>query len=92
MPRLKKSEEQQADTILRAAIKRQQTMFDYNESKVASVMGVSVETYRRRRRSPENLTLGELRTLCKKLKLTDRDICLACGVTYRGTTPWEGLP
>lgn len=92
VPRLKKSEEQQANAVLLAAIARQQTYLGYTDDNVAAMIGVSMDTYRRRKRDPDGFRLRELRALRRKLQLSDRDLSACCGATYRGTTPWEGLP
>lgn len=87
MPRLRKPEPEQLNAKLRALIAYQTEILGYNTEQMAQGVGLCTRTYNRRRRYPDEIRVKELRALCRKLKITDRQVCEVLGVTYHGTTP-----
>lgn len=53
-----------------------------NHSDWARVIGVSQSTNYNRLHNPQSYTLGELRAICKRFKLTKEQIVELIGVTY----------
>ena len=89
MPRLKLRPNENADRELLTAIERQKTRFGYDNIKVSKFAQISPSTFYNKLRKPEGFTLKEMRLMVPRLKLTDRDVCAALGVTYHGSTVGE---
>lgn len=87
MPRVRKSENEQANTYFLALIDFGKRMNGYSNDSLALSTRVSVGTIYNRMNDPDKLLLQEFRRIAKVLHFTDRDICAIVGVPYKGTTP-----
>lgn len=70
MPRLKPSEQEEANRIIRAALSAGMERQALDNEQLASRMGITPQTIRSKRRRPETITVDELRRLSRLLKFT----------------------
>ena len=70
MPKLKPSEQEAANRVVKACISASMERQDLDNNDLAASLGLDVITVRRRRNKPEEFKLGELQKMAKKLKLT----------------------
>lgn len=83
MPRVTLTESQKFENLCKENMQICKNM--YTAKGLAKIMGVSIGTARTRLKSPDTLTLGELRLLCKRVGIEPRDfiggrISLYCDV------------
>lgn len=74
MPKLKTSANEQMDREVRAALTSGQIRRDLTDEKTAKALGISKQTYQRRKREPECISIGELRRLVRLFKISDAEI------------------
>jgi len=86
MPKLVKTPEEAMNLELLGAMSKQMIRLEYMDKHLYGWLKCAPNTLLRRKKQPETMTLGELRIICDKLHLTDREVCAALGVTYRGIT------
>jgi len=70
VPKLKPTEQEEANRIVRACISANMERQALDNEKLALVLGQNVVTVRRKRNSPETFTLLDMQRLAKKLKFT----------------------
>lgn len=71
MPRLKVSDKEERDRIIRAAIRGNQARFGVSDISLAAAMGLRLEGSRERiNKEPGKIRLGEMQEMAKLLKLT----------------------
>lgn len=73
MPRLKESEEQQKDKLIRAYIAKNMELYSLSDELVAIKLRCTKRTFQNKKKRPETFTLGELRKLCTVMKLKDEE-------------------
>lgn len=73
MPRLKESEEQKRDNVVRAYIAKNQTLYGLSDEEIAIKIRCTRRTYQNKKRKPATFTLGELRRLADAIKLSDEE-------------------
>lgn len=71
MPKLKETDEQQKDNVTRAHLAYYQELYKLSDEDIAIKMHCTRQTYQNKKKRPNTFTLGELRRLCKILKITD---------------------
>ena len=71
MPKLKKSDEEAKDDIVRAVINYGMATQDIDLERLSLIIGTSRTTLWRRYKKPHNFTIEELRDICRKLKIPD---------------------
>ena len=69
MPKLSKSEEQARDDCLVAVLEYCMVMQGMNKARLSAIAGINQRTLYKRFSQPDTMTLGELRAVCKKLKI-----------------------
>lgn len=74
MPKLKPSATEMMNREVRASLLAGQERKAMADQSVAKYMGACKETYQKRKREPEKMTLGELRCLIKLFKIPDQEI------------------
>lgn len=70
MPRLKPSDQEAANSIVRACISGNMERHHLDEEQLAVKVGVTKRTIQNKRKQPETLTLQELQRMAKALKFT----------------------
>lgn len=70
MPKLKPTEQEAANRIVRSCISANMERQAMNNEQLAAVLGQTAITVRRKRNSPENFTLQDMQRMAKKLKFT----------------------
>ena len=70
MPRLKPSDKEESHRVVRACISAGMERQALSNEQLATSLGVTAITVRRKRNSPQDFTLGELQKMAKKLKFT----------------------
>lgn len=70
MPKLKPSVFEERRRIVRSCIVANQTRYDYSDETLAKSLMLSVNTFRNRKKNPDNFTLIELQQLSRTLKFT----------------------
>lgn len=70
MARLKVSDEEKKNRIVRAAISGGQEREGYTDADMAKCLGVSVATYRAKKQAPGKFTLDDLQTIGRLLRFT----------------------
>ena len=83
MPKLKQSPNDKMDNSFRAAIASGMELSSVDAKSLASRLGIGESTLRRHRRNPSQCSLDELRSLCRLLSITPRQLCDICGVKYQ---------
>lgn len=86
MPKLKISENEMGNRALVGFIKNGMCRRGKPEIDARLLMGVSESTYYKRKRNPEDITLGQLRKIFSGLGATDELILEVFGRTERGRT------
>ncbi len=70
MPKLKTSSFEEHRRIVRACITANQERYGYNDEQLAKLLGISLQTFRKKKQTPDNFTLFELQALSHTLKFT----------------------
>lgn len=70
MPKLKPSEREASSRVVRACISNNMNLYALDKDFLAVKMGVTARTVQNKCTNPETLTLGELWSVSKTLKLT----------------------
>ena len=73
MPKIKQSEEQELNNIVRGCIKKGEEIAMLSEEQIAVKLHFTKRTYQNKKKRPETFTFGELRKLSKLLKF-DGDV------------------
>lgn len=73
MPKLKETEEQQKNNLIRAFIAKNMIIYNLSDEQVAIKIRCAKRTFQSKKKRPETFTLGELRRLCIALKLSDEE-------------------
>lgn len=73
MPKLKESQEQQKDRIVRAYIAKNMVLYGLTDAQIAVELHCTKRTFQNKMKRPETFTLGELRKLCVAIKLSDEE-------------------
>lgn len=74
MPKLKPSATEMMNREVRASLLAGQERKAMSDQAVATCIGVCKETYQKKKRAPEKLTLEEFRNLIKIFKIPDNEI------------------
>ena len=70
MPKLKLSEQETANRIIRSCISCNMEREDMDNKMLALILGQDVVTIRRKRNNPENFTVRDMQRLARALKFT----------------------
>ncbi len=70
MPKLKPSIYEECRRITRSCIAANQERYGYTDEQLAKLLCVTVQTFRKRKKAPDNFTLIELQSLGRTLKFT----------------------
>lgn len=70
MPKLKTSTFEEHRRIVRACITASQERYGYTDEQLAKLLGISLQTFRKKKQTPDNFTLFELQALSHTLKFT----------------------
>lgn len=70
MPKLKPTEREEANRIIRACISGNMERQAMNNEQLAAVLGQTAITVRRKRNCPENFTMLDMQRMAKALKFT----------------------
>lgn len=70
MPKLKPSIYEERRRITRACITANQERYGYTDEQLAKLLCVTIQTFRKRKKDPDNFTLLELQSLGRILKFT----------------------
>ena len=73
MPKLKESEDQKKDNLVRAYIAKNQALYGLSDEEVAVKIRCTRRTYQNKKRKPATFTLGELRRLADAIKLNSEE-------------------
>lgn len=79
MPKLRKTDAEKQNAYLLGTISKQMYVLDISRFQIAACMGVKEKTYYNRLKKPENLSLGELRSIIHKLHIPKEDMLSALG-------------
>lgn len=71
MSKIKETEAQLKDNIVRAYIAKNMALYNLSDDYVALKLHCTKRTFQNKKKRPETFTLGELRKLCKAIKLND---------------------
>ena len=74
MPKLRPSEEQQLNAIVRGYILKGEQTAMLSDEQIATKLHFTKRTYQNKKKRPETFTFGEFRKLCKVLKLNETDL------------------
>lgn len=74
MPKLKLTDAQKMDIAVRQAVARYTTETKSPHDVLSKAMGIARSTYFVRLKEPGDMTLDELRGLCRKLPITPEEI------------------
>lgn len=74
MPRLKPTEEQEMNNIVRGYILKGEQTAMLSEEQIATKLHFTKRTYQNKKKRPETFTFGEFRKLCKLLKLNETEL------------------
>ena len=74
MPKIKPSATEMMNREVRASLLAGQERKAMPDQSVAKYMGSCKETYQKKKREPEKMTLGEFRCLIKLFKIPDQEI------------------
>ena len=70
MPRLKPSEQEESNRIVRACISAGMERQALSNEQLAAFLGVTPITVRRKRNNPKDFSFGEMQLLARKLMMT----------------------
>ena len=74
MPKLKPSEEQELNAIVRGCILKREQIAMLSEEQIATKLYCTKRTYQNKKKRPDTFTFGEFRKLCKILKLNESEL------------------
>ena len=80
MPKLRMTDTQVQDALLRQAIKGSAGYFQLRPDEQAGIAGVTRATWYRRLNEPESFSLRELRRMVRRYKWDYRTVCAFLGV------------
>ncbi len=70
MPKLKVSDDEKGRRLVRAQIAGGQAREDYTDSEMATLLGISLSTYKSKKSDPGRFTLKEIAAIGRVLKFT----------------------
>ncbi len=74
MPKLKESENQAKDNLIRAYIAKNKVLNNMSDEQIILKLHLSRSAYYHKRKKPSTFTLGELRRLKQALKLSTEEM------------------
>ena len=83
MPKLKLSEQETANRIIRSCISCNMEREDMDNKKLALILGQDVVTIRRKRNNPENFTVRDMQRLAKFTPIQAASVVLGRDLTTK---------
>lgn len=74
MPKLKPTETQELNNVVRGCILKGEQIASLSEEQIATKLHITKRTYQNKKKKPDGFTFGEFRQLCKMLKFGEDDL------------------